>query len=155
MQLPFNLTYPVPKEGEPGYFGAVRKFDIHTGIDLYCSPYQAVYAIESGVVVKMEDFTGEDAGSPWWNATKAVLVEGESGVIVYGEISPMEGMYVGERLEKGDFIGNVIPVLKKRKGDIPEHMLHLELMTHGSYTTLVWELDTPKPECLLNPERLL
>jgi len=154
-QVPFNLTYPIPVEGDPGYFGAVRKHDIHTGIDLYCGPYQPVYAIERGVVVKIEDFTGEGVGSPWWNETKAVLVEGKSGVIVYGEISPLEGLEVGEVLEKGDFIGNVIPVLKKRKGDIPQHMLHLELMTHGSYTTLVWDLDTPKPDCLLNPITLL
>lgn len=155
MQLPFNLPYPIPVEGEPGYFGAVRKYDIHTGIDLYCGPYQAVYAIESGVVVKVEDFTGPLVGSPWWNDTKAVLVEGESGVIVYGEISPLEGLEVGEQITKGDFIGNVIPVLKKRKSDIPEHMLHLELMDHGCYDTLVWQLNEDKPTCLHNPIGLI
>ncbi len=36
--------------------------------------------MEAGVVVGVEDFTGPAAGSPWWLPTKAVLVEGASGV---------------------------------------------------------------------------
>ena len=31
---------------EPGLFGAVRKFDIHTGIDLYCEISTDVVAVE-------------------------------------------------------------------------------------------------------------
>lgn len=154
-QLPFNLTYPIPVKGDPGYFGTVRKYDVHTGIDLYCGPYQPVYAIESGVVVKIDDFTGPSAGSPWWNDTKAVLIESKSGVIVYGEIALFIDIEVGSEVLEGDFIGNVVPVLKKRKGDIPPYMLHLELMMHGCYDTLVWESGTPKPGCLLNPIELI
>lgn len=155
MQLPFELQYPLPVEGDPGYFAAVRKFDIHTGIDLYCRPFEPVYAIENGIVVKVEEFTGPNVGSPWWNSTEAVLIEGKSGVIVYGEISIVPGLEVNDKICKGDLIGNVIPVLKTQKSSIPQHMLHLELMSHGNYDTLIWDLDTEQPDALLNPIVLL
>ena len=100
--LPIKLEYKIPEEGEPGYFGAVRKFDIHTGIDLYCFPDTEVVAIESGIIVKIEQFTGKSVGSPWWNDTYALLIEGESGVIVYGEIQPNDYLKVGDIVGAGD-----------------------------------------------------
>jgi murein DD-endopeptidase MepM/ murein hydrolase activator NlpD len=48
--------YKTPHAG--GVFGAVRKYDIHTGIDLYCELEDPVYAIEDGVVVNVCHFTG-------------------------------------------------------------------------------------------------
>lgn len=75
----------------PGSFGTVRKHDIHTGIDIYCHDGQYVIAVEDGEVVSIENFNGSHANppSPWWNNTKAVMIEGESGVVVYGEIKPL------------------------------------------------------------------
>lgn len=108
-----------------GQFGAVRKYDIHTGIDLYCEEGSIVSALEDGIVVAVEDFTGTKANSPWWNDTKAVLVEGKSGVICYGEIEPC--VNVGDLIWAGDTIGKV---LKKNKGR-PTTMLHLELYEKG------------------------
>jgi hypothetical protein len=72
----------------PGRFGAVRKHDVHTGVDLYCAVSTKVVAVEAGEVVVIEPFTGPDAASPWWLSTEAVLVEGASGVVVYGEVHP-------------------------------------------------------------------
>jgi hypothetical protein len=84
----------------PGRFGAVRKHDVHTGVDLYCAVSAKVVAVEAGEVVAIEPFTGPDAASPWWLSTEAVLVEGASGVVVYGEVHPE--VQVGDQLEAGD-----------------------------------------------------
>lgn len=135
-----------------GDFGAVRKFDIHTGIDCYCEPQQVIVAVEDGEVVAIEEFTGEFANppSPWWHNTKAVLVEGASGVVVYGEIKPLETIKVGKKIRRGQNIGNVITVLKKDKG-LPMTMLHLELYKPGIRETVIWNLGDPQPDNLLNP----
>lgn len=136
----------------PGGFGTNRKFDVHTGIDIYCEPEQSVVAVEDGKVVLIEYFTGElsNPPSPWWHNTKSVLIEGSSGVVVYGEIRPLETIQVGQHVKQGECIGNVITVLKKDKG-IPMTMLHLELYKYGTRETVIWNIDKSKPENLLDP----
>ena len=64
---PLKATTPMFPD-EPGWFGAVRKSDIHTGIDLYCEQGTQIVAVEDGVVVHIEGFTGPNADdpSPWW-----------------------------------------------------------------------------------------
>lgn len=138
----------------PGHFGARRKFDYHTGIDLYCPLGTEVVAVEAGTVVLVEWFTGTLAGSPWWNDTQAVLVEGASGVLVYGEINPF--VAVGQSIRAGDVLGVVdTPVLKRFKGR-PTTMLHFEWMTPGSRTTLWWPVEHPQcPPNLKDPTPLL
>lgn len=133
-------------------FGAIRKFDIHTGVDLYFPTGTAIQTIEEGVVVAVETFTGPNAESPWWNETFSVLVEGKSGVICYGEIFPM--VSVGQILKQKQVVGTVMQVLKKDKGK-PMSMLHLELHKHGTHQTSFWKLNEDKPESLLNPEKLI
>lgn len=134
----------------PGRFGAVRRHDVHTGVDLYTYPGMSVLAVEDGVVVAIEDFTGPRAGSPWWNDTQAVLVEGESGVVCYGEVVPPRELRVGDRVEREQYVGGVRPVLKKDKGR-PTTMLHVELYTHGSRETVWWRHGEPRPTSLLDP----
>ena len=135
-----------------GDFGAVRKYDIHTGVDIYCDPDQLVVAVEDGKIISIENFTGENANppSPWWNDTKAVLIEGKSGVVVYGEIKPLDSIRVGDKVKAGKILGKVITVLKKDKGT-PMTMLHIELYKPGTKETLIWNLGEPQPENLLNP----
>lgn len=139
-----------------GMFGAVRKYDIHTGIDCYCEPNQMVIAVEDGEVVAIEDFTGENANppSPWWHNTKAVFVEGKSGVVVYGEINPLSTIKIGKQLRKGQNIGHVTTVLKKDKG-LPMTMLHLELYRPGTRESVIWNLGEMQPDVLLDPTFLL
>lgn len=151
MRLPIALKHPLPKPGDAGYFGAIRRFDIHTGIDLYCDDGDPVYAMENGVVVGIEAFTGENAGSPWWEDTWAILIEGESGVIVYGEITILPNIEVNDLIDEGQLLGTVKRVLKKDKGVYPTSMLHLELMEHGYHQTYWWIPDQDQPEGLLNP----
>lgn len=151
MKSPINLKYPLPKPGDAGYFGAVRRFDIHTGIDLYCDDGDPVYAMESGKIISVEAFTGEHASSPWWENTWAILIEGNSGVIVYGEIIVNPELDIHSCIEEGQLLGYVKSVLKNDKGVTPTSMLHLELMKHGFYQTYWWHIGEDKPDGLCNP----
>jgi murein DD-endopeptidase MepM/ murein hydrolase activator NlpD len=151
-------TYQLPNKDSPGCFGAIRKHDIHTGVDLYTSENEPVYAIESGMVTKVDIFTGPKLGHFWWNETFAVMVEGKSGIINYGEIYPM--VECKDKVEEGDLIGFVIAVLPqgKERPDIVGHsrsMLHIELYKHGTRDFVEWALNEPKPDCLLDPMLLV
>lgn len=146
-EIPINLHV--------GAFGVKRKNHHHEGVDLYCPQGTEVYAMEDGEVVMIENFTGPAAGSDWWNDTKAIHVEGESGVIVYGEVIPCEQIKVGHKIKQGEMIANVEPVLKKDKGR-PMSMLHLELYKHGSRQTVEWHpMQDDVPEFLQDPTLLL
>ena len=141
-RFPLDVITKIPVCPHPGSFGAIRKHDRHTGVDLYVAEEVdgLVYPIEYGEVVAILDFTGEHSKppTPYWNNTKAVLVEGDTGVIVYGEIEPFVevGDIVNPALNKS--LGVVVPVLKVDKGR-PVKMLHIELLTHGSRTEAhVW-----------------
>lgn len=137
----------------PGLFAAVREFDIHTGIDLYCELGTFVTSMEAGTVVYVDHFTGSQAGSPWWNDTMAVFVEGESGVLNYGEVTPL--VAVGDVVRAGQVIALVErPVLKTYK-DRPQVMLHFEQMRTGTRKFYWWNHHEPKPEPLRDPCELL
>ena len=150
---PWPLAHRPEWPGAAGSFAAVRKFDIHTGVDLYCPEGTSVLACEPGIVVRVEDFTGPKAGSPWWNATQAVLVKGDSGIICYGEVTAEveEGMEVST-LQR---LGTVKQVLKRNKGK-PMSMLHVELYDPETFAeTVVWPLGKKQPTSLLDPTRFL
>ena len=136
---------------EQGRFGGKRKFDTHTGVDLYCEPGTPVYAMEDGVVVSVEYFTGTNAQSPWWHDTKAVTIEGVSGVILYGEVET--SLKAGDRVSEGQEIAKVVQVLKNDKG-LPMTMLHLELYKLGYKGSGEWWKET-QPEDLLDVETIL
>lgn len=155
MYKPVDIIQAVPVAGEPGAFGAIRKHDIHTGIDLYCNPNAHVFAVESGTVVAVEQFTGDKVGSPWWNNTWAVLIEGASGVIVYGEMALEYYLEPGYKVEAGDVLGGVLQVLKVDKGVTPVNMLHFELLTPGTDFTSWWNHGEPQPETVINPTELI
>jgi hypothetical protein len=138
----------------PGTFGAVRKFDIHSGVDLYCEIGDKIVAVEDGIVGEVAPFTGKQTGTPWWNDTEAVLVHGKSGVVVYGEVKSL--VKPDEEVKAGQVIAEIeIPVLTEFRGR-PTCMLHLELLDYekiGNKDWLDhdWKLDHEKPEELLDP----
>lgn len=151
-----DYKYEIPQGEALGAFGVKRKFDTHTGVDLYCNEGDWVHAIEDGTIIAIEPFTGEIAGFPWWNDTYAVAIKGVSGIINYGEIYPRVGWYVGYKIKEGEIIGHVIPVLKEDKGKVPStSMLHLELYTKYDGRWVEWTLNTPQPDNLLDPTNLL
>lgn len=167
--LPGHHTDIPQSNDHPGSFGARRKYDVHSGVDLYAPQGQRVVAIENGVVVSVEPlFTGgEDTpkdpdGTPIWLPTAAVLVEGASGVIAYGEIQPAVTMQSGIAVKQGDEIGTILQVLKPKKNGQPfknpansPTMLHLELYKTGTRKTTYWQLDEQRPQDLLDPTPLL
>lgn len=129
----------IPIGSHPGAFLTKRKHHTHTGVDLYTIDGSMVTAVESGKVVGIEHFTGPQDNMPWWNDTECVLIEGASGVICYGEITPMPKLEIGDDVKLGTCIGYVKRVLKegKERPDIMGHstsMLHMELYPHGKYT---------------------
>lgn len=151
-----DVSFPhmVSKEGT---FGHKRKYDIHTGVDLYTVENAPVYAMERGKVVAVEKFTGPPE-SPWWLPTYAVLVEGESGVITYGEVLPL--VSDEDLVSEGQEIARVTPVLLsgKERPDIPGHsrfMLHMELYVRGTTKTVWWRLEEDRPEELRDPMPIL
>lgn len=144
----------MPAPGSPAAFGVCRKHHIHEGVDLHCNETEAVYTVEAGKVVGIVNFTGPKAGSPWWLDTKAVMVEGASGVVLYGEIEPAIGLMLGEQMNVGESIGRVKRVLRTDKG-APTSMLHLELREHGYTELFDWKLDQPRPDWLLDPTQFL
>ena len=153
--VPNRVPWEIPTGTHPGAFGALRKHDIHTGIDLYAPEGDPVHAVESGVVLKIGNFTGYEAGSDWWNPTRYVLVKGISGVVCYGEVEENENLMPGDEVKKSQRIGTVKQVLKKDKGQ-PMSMLHLELYEQGFEGEPVWwKLNEQKPEPLRDPTKLL
>lgn len=141
----------IPDHFALGGFGVNRKHDIHTGVDLYAPEGSRVVAVEGGTVVAVEEFTGF-AESPWWNDTWAVLVEGASGVLCYGEIET--NLSEGDELQPGQLIGHILTVLKKNKR-MPRSMLHFEQYAPGTTETVWWKLGEMKPENLKDPSELL
>lgn len=151
-----DITPAIPNPGHVRDFAFRRSFYYHPRIDLYCPIYTIVEAIEDGIVVHMEHFTGAEAlpPSPWWNDTWSVMVEGESGVIGYCELMPDSRLTIGTQISAGEIIGSIIPVLKKDKGN-GTTMLHLEHYVPGTRHHITWVLDTPQPTELLDPRSLL
>jgi murein DD-endopeptidase MepM/ murein hydrolase activator NlpD len=121
-----------------------RRFDVHTGIDLYAPIDAPVYAIEYGEVIAIRPFTGKHAGCEHWNETWDVCIEGYSGIFSYGEIKPIKELKVGDVVESGDIIGNVLRVLKSDKGKAMS-MLHFSIHTHG-WKGLLKDQDDPEKE---------
>jgi murein DD-endopeptidase MepM/ murein hydrolase activator NlpD len=144
----------LPLAPHPGAFGVVRANHVHEGVDLYCAEGTAVSAVEDGVVVAVLPFTGPAAGLPWWLDTEAVLVEGASGVVVYGEIKALAHVTPGCRVAAGELLGQVVRVLRHDKGR-PVSMLHLELHAPGTRAVVDWHLGLPRPDTLRDPTALL
>lgn len=159
--FPLRYCPLVPTGDHPGAFGTRRKFDVHTGVDLYGRHGQEVYAIRSGSVVEVALFTGAKVGSPWWKETWAVTVEDEEGYYVYGEISTI--LEKGQKIITGSVIGEIAQVLQTHKLNptIPGHsvsMLHMERYSKKYQLTAEfadWKLDQDKPGFLLNPSEVL
>ncbi|MBU0598870.1 M23 family metallopeptidase [Patescibacteria group bacterium] len=154
---PLHMMPSIPVGEHYGAFGVKRKYERHCGVDLYCDEGESVFPIEPGIITEINWFTGPETNTPWWNSTRCVCIEGDSGIIVYGEIQEDVGyIKVGDYVSGEGRIGEVKRVLKKDKGK-PTSMLHVSLLTHGfkEAHTHSWKLDDPKPHWLLDPTPIL
>lgn len=152
--FPLKNCSGIPINHHPGAFGFHRQKNHHTGVDLYTNDRETVHAVEDGTVVKIDTFTGPKLGHTWWEETQAVMIEGASGVVNYGEINP-SAIYVGAKIKRGNEIGWVKRVLfeDRLRPDIPGHrtsMLHLELHTNEAREFADWH-DPKKNPTLLDP----
>lgn len=143
---------PRAEDGHPGAFGVERMHHFHEGVDLYTAPQAPVFAVEFGIIVDIRPFTGAALGHTWWNDTDAIFVHGQSGIVVYGELEPLD-VHIGGIVRPGQRIGRVARVLKKDKGR-PMDMLHMELRDAShpkALSVFDWAKHLPRPAWLLDP----
>lgn len=154
LRIDLEKEVEIPIKYHVGAFGVLRRHDRHRGVDLYAKEGTEVNCVETGFVKEIRPWTGSKAGCDWWNETDAILIEGKSGLIVYGEIKVNPNLKVGDQLVTGTFLGNVLPVLKKDKGR-PTCMLHLELRKPGFYRNIDKNWKDTLPDGLLDPTPFL
>lgn len=150
IDLASEVELPLPPHC--GAFAVRRTKHTHEGIDLYAPHGAPVAAVEDGVVVHLDDFTGPKAGSAWWLDTQAIMVASEAWVVCYGEVRARDDLQVGSKVRAGEVIGTVATVLAKDKGR-PRAMLHFEMYRSGYLgPPVTWEPpELPRPEPLLDP----
>ena len=155
--FPIKNCNGIPVGHHPGAFAYRRRVSHHTGVDLYTVEGEPVHAMEDGIVTSIEHFTGAQDKSPWWENTDAVVIEGKSGAICYGEIIPNPLLAIGSEVKRGDLVGKVTPVVHKgrERPDIPGHsrsMLHIEYYKPArKKASDTWELDKPMHEYMIDP----
>jgi murein DD-endopeptidase MepM/ murein hydrolase activator NlpD len=139
----------------PGAFGVERRHHTHEGVDIYGLEGDPVFAMQAGIVTGIQPFTGPSAGFDWWLDTQCVVVENDSGVLIYGELTSEPGLTPGMRVEEGQLLGYLSTVLKHDKGR-PMNMLHLERYVSGVRESCgVWGKGADRPYGLLDPTDLL
>ena len=150
--FPENITWDIPKYPHLGSFGAHRRHDRHTGVDIYVPDGTPVYALENCRIADVSYFTGPNALPPcdWWEETWAVTVQNENSndYLLYGEITPY--VFKDEVITAGTIIGYIKRVLKNDKG-LPTSMLHVEMYSCIQEMHPYWGKEESIPDCLLDP----
>jgi len=154
LRINLERDVEIPIKHHFGAFGAMRRYDRHRGVDLYAPIGTSVYAVQKGIVKDIRPWTGIKANCDWWNDTDAISIEGDDGLIVYGEIQVHSQWKTGDEVNAGDLLGTVLQVLKKDKGR-PTSMLHLELRKPGFLRNIDKEWGQTLPEGLLDPTPFL
>lgn len=157
MKWPLHRIEPfVPQSDSVAAFGHRRSYYFHPGVDLYCAENTYVVACEAGRIVNIEEFTGThaDPQSPWWNTTYSILIEGQSGVLGYCELHPAAYLKRDMVIQEGDFLGTIIPVLKRDKGN-GTTMLHFEQYVPGTFEHVTWHHEETRPANLVDPTDFL
>jgi murein DD-endopeptidase MepM/ murein hydrolase activator NlpD len=141
-----SWSLPIGKY-HPAGFGYSKSHNVHTGIDLYVPERSSVHSVEDGTVVNIFNFTGPKTLYPHLLPTKAIVVNGKTGLVLYGEVET--DLSVGQLIAAGDKIAYI-------KCAIPDQpMLHLELYMHGSNVPCIWKQGQPQPKSLLDPTSYL
>ena len=164
---PDSFSKNIPSPGAAGAFWEDRGDRRHCGIDIYAPAGSEALAIEEGKVVGIGAFTTQDK-VPYWNDTRYVLVENETGLVCrYGELGDV-AVGTDKVIKAGQLIGHIGIVLnmakitsdsptyiqKLKEKEIPS-MLHFELYSSPppeteEYLGGNW-FGKPRPENLLDP----
>jgi hypothetical protein len=151
----------LPLPPHPGAFGDVRLRHIHEGVDLYTLPDTPIYAIEDGLIVGVTPLSGGATRNAYWHDMEAVLVQGKSGLLVYGELAPLKGLAPAQKVKAGELLGHIYPKgyhykNTNRKDEDEDHrFFHLELHHPEIRLPTKWLVDQPKPETLHDPTPFL
>lgn len=125
-----GVHYPIPMYGHQNSWLAYRKFDIHTGIDLFADAGDLVVSMYDGEVVDTGMFTTSEV-SPWWHSTEYVSVCSEicgyRYVTLYGEICTDNNILIGSHVRAGNVLGTIKQIIKNPKPGQHPSMLHLEM----------------------------
>jgi len=146
MRLPFIITKKNYQfEINDKYsFGAVKKENIHTGIKLHCAD-RFIYTIESGKIINILPYF-KTSGN---NKLYSVMIEGESGVFLYGGIRPSRYLKIGNYVDRQHYIGEALLHHNSKL------MLHLELYKYGTVEPVQWLTTENKPSNLLDPTNII
>lgn len=144
----YMWSLPIGKY-HPAGFGYSKNHNVHAGVDLYVPDNIPVMSVETGTVVNIFQFTGP--GTPYSSLfqTEAIMIEGATGVVLYGEVEVKKDIQIGQLIEAGSKIANIKCAIQ----DQP--MLHLELYKHGTKTPCVWKQGNSQPKSLLDPTSYL
>ena len=143
--LPVYLwSLPIGKY-HPAGFGYSKNHNVHTGVDLYVPDNIPVVSVEAGTVIAILQFTGPGTPYPSLIPTEAIMIEGATGVVLYGEVEVKKDIQVGQVIEAGSRIANIKCAI------LNQPMLHLELYKHGTKKPRVWKQGAVQPKSLLDP----
>ena len=144
----YMWSLPIGKY-HPAGFGYSKNHNVHTGIDLYVPDNIPVMSVEAGNVVAIFKFTGSGTPYPSLLPTEAIMIEGATGVVLYGEVEVKKDIQIGQLIEAGSKIANIKCAI------LDQPMLHLELYKHGTKTPCIWKQGTSQPKSLLDPTSYL
>ena len=94
-------------QDQPGISGFLE--DLAETFDLYTKDDQYVFAVESGTIVGIEDFTGINQQTPWWEDTHAIMIY-HPEIVQLPSVVDTKLMYSEEKITNG-----VKPINKKNE----------------------------------------
>jgi murein DD-endopeptidase MepM/ murein hydrolase activator NlpD len=169
--VPHSYSRTLPKPGEHGSFWENRGDRYHAGVDIYAPIASEVFAVESGKVIEIQEFTSPDLIA-YWNITYSVLVETDQGLIIrYAEID-RPAVQPDENIQSNQLIGYIGLVLNTVKIDETAPKYIQDLKEAGYPSMLHFEVHAglplveshylggnfftrEKPDSLIDPSRYL
>lgn len=130
--VPLSPVYILPTNGEPTNLfsgdtlvksATMGDWRTHNGVDFHAVEGTEVFAVYSGEVAYADEH-------PLWGYT--VVLKLDTGyTVLYGSLSTINGLQVGQLVSQGDVIGTVGSSSVIEKGEGPH--LHFEVHLSGGY----------------------